>query len=51
MGFLTLNVANLQTFDRWRQVQLSNSKKLLPIPSGLAHGTMGTTINTRFGLL
>jgi len=39
------------TFDTWRQVQLSKSTKLLPIPSGYSHGIMGDTINARFGQL
>ena len=37
--------------DRWREVQLSNSTKLLPIPYGNAYGSMANAMNARFGLL
>jgi hypothetical protein len=37
--------------DTWRDVQLSNSTKLLPIPYGHAHDTMAGLMNARFRLL
>jgi hypothetical protein len=37
--------------DTWRDVQLLNSTKLLPIPFGYAQRTTDGPMNTRFGLL
>jgi hypothetical protein len=37
--------------DSWRDVMLSSPTKLLPIPSGYAHGTMQGPMNARLALL
>jgi len=49
MALLGVAIYRLGPLIHGEYVQLSNSTKLLPIPSGHPHGTTGAPINARFG--